>query len=141
MHDAWSILKACPNNPTRDRTESSLKITLENTAIVHKVTNMQAGVTPLREDKRNRGKSPWSHDHECFLFLFLLWFNVPVNNFSVMLRRYECFEQIKNGRGPTHFPDQNSPKRVRSIIENRQNRDSVTGALGSVCRTNINQRC
>ena len=31
----------------------------------------------------------------CFIcFLFLLWFNVPVNNFSVMWRRKICFRAV-----------------------------------------------
>ena len=34
-----------------------------------------------------------------FLFLFLLWFNVPVNNFSVMLRRSHLFLGITSTFG------------------------------------------
>ena len=33
------------------------------------------------------------------LFLFLLWFNVPVNNFSVMLRRSHLFLGITSTFG------------------------------------------
>ena len=42
-------------------------------------------------------RSPhWPH---VFLFLFLLWFNVPVNNFSVMLRRSHLFLGITSTFG------------------------------------------
>ena len=33
------------------------------------------------------------------LFLFLLWFNIPVNNFSVMLRRSHLFLRITSTFG------------------------------------------
>ena len=36
---------------------------------------------------------------EMFFVLFLLWFNVPVNNFSVMLRRSHLFLGITSTFG------------------------------------------
>ena len=50
-----------------------------------------------------RDASDSSMKYDCaeilFLFLFLLWFNVPVNNFSVMLRRSHLFLGITSTFG------------------------------------------
>ena len=54
---------------------------------------------------------------EClFLFLFLLWFNVPVNNFSVMLRRSHLFLGITStflGSKCLLLKESNTPTRPR----------------------------
>ena len=57
------------------------------------------------------------HAHICFVFvLFLLWFNVPVNNFSVMLRRSHLFLGITStflGSKCLLLKETNTPTRPR----------------------------
>ena len=52
---------------------------------------------------------------DLFLFLFLLWFNVPVNNFSVMLRRatYSWVFPVLLGSKCLLLKETNTPTRPR----------------------------
>ena len=58
----------------------------------------------------------WSRYQRVIIFLFLLWFNVPVNNFSVMLRRSHLFLGITStflGSKCLLLKETNTPPRPR----------------------------
>ena len=83
---------------------------------MRKVTNFAKGSTLISYDHKINNYSWVERKFFFFFFFFLLWFNVPVNNFSVMLRRSHLFLGITStflGSKCLLLKETNTPTRPR----------------------------